>query len=109
MAWVTAQNNNEACKMAKHHLMTDKMPTQKAEDLHNEMIFLIRTTSIAADSLLVTQGDSITYKPGNPKEEIVVPHNVAPGLLYHLHNNQSFAKNPSKSQLILIFNRRFYT
>ena len=77
--------------------------------MNNEIRFLIRTATIAPDGLLVTKGDSSTYIPGEPKEKIIVPHNIAAGTLYHLHNSKYFMTHPSQNQLKTAFNRRFYT
>ena len=108
-AWIQAQENNDSCKAAKYHLMSGKTPTTMSGNLNNEIRFLIRTTKLAPDGLLVTRGDSSVFVPGEPKEKIIVPHNVAPGTLYHLHNSTHFGNHPSKSQLKTVFNRRFYT
>ena len=89
--------------------MSGKTPTTKSGDLNNEIRFLIRNAKMAPDGLLVTRGDSSIFVPGEPKEKIIVPHNVAPGTLYHLHNSTHFGHHPSKSQLKTVFNRRFYT
>ncbi len=89
--------------------MSGKTPTSKAGDLNNEIRFLIRNAKLASDGLLVTKGDSSIFVPGEPKEKIFFPHNVAPGTLYHLHNSTHFINHPSKSQLKTAFNRRFYT
>ena len=59
--------------------MSGKTPTTKSGDLNNEIRFLIRNAKLASDGLLVTKGDSSIYVPGEPKEKIIVPHNVAPG------------------------------
>ena len=77
--------------------------------MNNEIRFLIRTATVAPDGLLVTKGDSSTYIPGEPKEKIIVPHNIAAGTLYHLHNSKHFVTHPSQHQLKTAFNRRFYT
>ena len=102
--WIQAQENNDSCKAAKTHLISGKTPTSKAGDLNNEIRFLIRNAKLASDGLLVTKGDSSIFVPGEPKEKIIVPHNVAPGTLYHLHNSTHFVNHPSKSQLRAAFN-----
>ena len=63
---------------------------------------------LAPDGLLITAGDSLTFTPGHLKNKIIIPHNLAPGLLYHLHN-KSLGQHPSMSQLKAQFNRSFYT
>ena len=67
--------------------------------MNNEIRFLIRNATIAPDGLLVTKGDSNIFVPGEPKEKIIVPHNVAPGTLYHMHNSRHFVTHPSQNQL----------
>ena len=57
--------------------------TTKPGDLKNEIRFLIRHGKLASDGLLVTKGDSNVYVPGEPREKIIVPHNVAPGTLQY--------------------------
>ena len=39
----------------------------------------------------------------------MVPHHLAAGVLFHLHNNVRFAEHPSQTQLKQVFNRHFYT
>ena len=107
-AWKAAQQNSDSCKAAVAHLTSGKVPHNKPGDQHNEMRHYIRHAKLAPDGLLITSGDSITYSPGQLKNKIIVPHNVAPGLLYHLHNQQPDA-HPSMSQLKAKFNRTFYT
>ena len=68
----------------------------------------IRHATLAPDGLLITAGDSHIFTPGEPKNKIIIPHNIAPGLLYHLHN-KSPGQHPSMSQLKAQFNRLFYT
>ena len=80
-AWISAQQRSNSCTSAKSHLLTGKTPTNKSGDMNNEIRFLIRTATIAPDGLLVTKGDSSTYLPGEPKEKIIVPHNIAAGTL----------------------------
>ena len=89
--------------------MSGKTPSSKTGDVNNEIRFLIRNEKLAPDGLLVTKGDSSIFVPGEPKEKIIVPHNVTPGTLYHLHNSTHFVNHPSKSQLRAAFNRRLYT
>ena len=108
-AWRSAQEKSNSCRAAKSHLTTGKTPTNKSGDMNNEIRFLIRTATVAPDGLLVTEGDSSTYIPGEPKEKIIVPHNIAAGTLYHLHNSKHFVTHPSQHQLKTAFNRRFYT
>ena len=91
------------------HLISGKVPTSKAGDMNNEIRFLIKHATIAPDRLLVTKGDSTVFVPGEAREKKIVPHNVAPGTLYHMHNSTHFVTHPSKSQLRTAFNRRFYT
>ena len=43
------------------------------------------------------------------RQKIVIPHNVTPGLLHHLHNNRSFQTHPFMNQLKMAFQWRFYT
>ena len=107
-AWKAAQQNSDSCKAKVAHLTSGKVPHNKPGDQHNEMRHYIRHAKLAPDGLLITSGDSITYSPGQLKNKIIVPHNVAPGLLYHLHNQQPDA-HPSMSQLKAKFNRTFYT
>ena len=61
---------------------------------------------LAPDRLLIAAGDNLTYTPGEEKNKIIVPHNVAPGLLYHLHNKRP-GQHPSMMQLKAIINRTF--
>lgn len=82
-ARLAAQEHSDSCKAAKLHLTTGKVPTTKGRDVNNKIRFLIRNTTIAPDGLLVTKGDSSIFVPGEPKEKIVVPHNVALGTLSH--------------------------
>ena len=107
-AWKAAQQNSDSCKAAVAHLTSGKVPHNKPGDQHNEMRHYIQHAKLAPDGLLITTGDSITYSPGQLKNKIIVPHNIAPGLLYHLHNQQPDA-HPSMSQLKAKFNRTFYT
>ena len=107
--WLQAQNNSDSCRAAKSHLTSGKVLTTKPGDMNNEIRFLIKHATIAPDGLLVTKGDSTVFVPGEPREKIIVPHNVAPGTLYHMHNSTHFVTHPSKSQLRTAFNRRFYT
>merc|ERR1712240_530862 len=99
-----AQDNNDSCKAAKTHLMSGKTPTTKSGDLNNEIRFLIRNAKLASDGLLVTKGDSNIFVPGERKEKIIVPHNVAPGTLYCMHNSKHFVTHPSQNQLRTAFN-----
>ena len=78
--------------------MSGKVPHNKPRDQHNEMRHYIRHATLAPDSLLITAGDSNIYTPGQKKNKIIVPHNVAPRLLYHLHN-KSPGQHPSMSHL----------
>ena len=98
-AWLQAQNNNDSCRAAKSHLISRKIPTSKAGDLNNKIRFLIRHAKLAPDGLLVTKGDSSIFTPGEPREKIIVPHNVAPRTLYHMHNSTHFVNHLSKNQL----------
>ena len=77
--------------------------------MNNEIRFLIKHAKIAPDGLLMTKGDSTVFVPGEPRDKIIVPHNVAPGTLYHMHNSTHFVTHPSKNQLRTAFNQRFYT
>ena len=104
VAWLQAQENNDSGKAAKIYLTSGKTPTSKPGDVNNEIRFLIRNVKLAHDGLLVTKGDSSTFIPGEPKEKIIVPHNVAPGTLYHLHNSTHFVNHLSKNQLRAVFN-----
>ena len=103
-AWISAQERSNSCSSAKSHLITGKTPTNKLGDMNNEIRFLIRNATIAPDGLLVTKGDSSTFIPGEPKEKIIVPHNIAAGTLYHLHNSKHFVTHPSQNQLKTAFN-----
>ena len=99
-----------SCISAVHHLTTGKVPAQKGGTLHNEMRHYVRNCTIASDGLFITTGDQSTYSPGDPKTNIVVPHNLTSGLLFHLrHNNLKFAKHLSQTQMKQVFNRTFYT
>ena len=82
-AWLQAQKNNDSCCAAISHLTSGKVPTSKPGDMNNEIRFLIKHATIAPDGLLVTKGDSTVFIPGEPREKIIVPHNVAPGTLSH--------------------------
>ena len=108
-AWKAAQDRSDSCRAARSHLTSGKVPLAKGGDLHNEIRFLIRNATIAPDGLLITKGESSIYTPGEPREKIVVPHNVAPGTLYHMHHSKHFTCHPSQNQLRAAFNRRFYT
>ena len=79
-AWKAAQQNSDSCKATVAHLTSRKVPHNKPGDQHNEMRHYIRHAKLAPDGLLITTGDSITYSPGQLKNKIIVPHNVAPGL-----------------------------
>ena len=68
----------------------------------------IRHVSLAQDGLIITTGDSQIYTTVGEKNKIMVPHKVAPGLLYHLHNKTP-GQHPPMSQLKTVFNRTFYT
>ena len=108
VSFTNRQDCSDSCKAAVAHLTSGKVPHNKPGDQHNEMRHYIRHAKLAPDGLLITTGDSITYSPGQLKNKIIVPHNIAPGLLYHLHNQQPDA-HPSMSQLKAKFNRTFYT
>ena len=108
-AWRAAQNQSDSCKAAISHLQSGKVPSNKKGDLHNEIRHYVRTGILAPDGLLVTEGDQSTYAPGDPKTKIIVPHHLAAGVLFHLHNNIKFAEHPSMSQLRQTFNRNFHT
>ena len=108
-AWIAAQTQSDACKAAISHLKSGKVPTSKPGDLNNEIRHYVRHGSLAPDGLLITAGDQSTYSLGEPKQKIVVPHHLAAGVLFHLHNNVKFAQHPSITQLKQIFNRHFYT
>ena len=64
--------------------------------MNTKIRFLIKHAKIAPDGLLVTRGDSTFFVPGEPREKIIVPHNVAPGTLYHMHNSTHFVTHLSK-------------
>ena len=104
-AWKTAQQNS--CKAAVAQLTTGKVPHNKPGDQHNEIRHYNRHATLAPDGL-ITAGDSHIFTPGEPKNKLIIPHNIAPGLLYHLHN-KSPGQHPSMSQLKAQFNRSFYT
>ena len=108
-AWLSAQGRNDACKAAVHHLTSGKVASNKPGDMFNEMRHYINNATLTKEGLLVVNPDNTTYKPGDPKDRVVIPHHIAPGLLYHLHNNKKFAEHPSMNQLKAMFNRRFYT
>ena len=103
-----AQQNSDSCKVAASHLTSGKVPQSPPGNQHNEMRHNVRHTSLAPDRLLITAGDSHLFTPGGEKNKIIVPHNVAPGLLYHLHN-RTLGQHPPMSQLKALFNRSFYT
>ena len=65
-------------------------------------------TVLAPDGLFLMHDDSQTFDLGGNKNKVVVPHNVAPRLLYHMHN-QVMGQHPSMSQLKARFCRTFYT
>ena len=108
-AWKAAQNQSDSCKAAISHLQSGKVPSNKKGDLYNEICYYVWHGILASDGLLVTEGDQSIYAPGDPKTKIVVPHHLAAGLLFHLHNNIKFAEHPSMSQLKQTFNRNFHT
>ena len=108
IAWKKAQENSDSVKSAVAHMVSGKVPHSRPGDLYNEMRHYVRHGTLAPDGLLITTGDSQTYLPGENKNKIVVPRNVAPGLLYHLHN-RNIAQHPSMSQLKATYNRHFYT
>ena len=108
-AWKVAQNQSDSCKAAISHLQSSKVPSNKKGDLYNKIRHYVRHGILASDGLLVTEGDQSIYAPGDPKTKIVVPHHLAAGLLFHLHNNIKFAEHPSMSQLKQTFNRNFHT
>ena len=85
-AWKIAQQNSDSCKAAIAHLTTGKVPHNKPGDQHNEMRHYIRHASLAPDGLLITAGDSHIFTPGEPKNKVIIPNNIAPGILYHQHN-----------------------
>ena len=108
IAWKAAQQNSDSCKAAVAYLISGKVPHSKAGDQHNETRHYVRHATLAPDGLLVTDGDSHTFTIGENKKKIVVPHNVAPGLLHHLHNRAT-NPHPPMAQLKALFNRSFYT
>ena len=71
------------------------------------MRFYVKHATLAPDGLLITTGDSQPQDVVGEKNKIIVPHNIAPGLLYHMHN-QSVGPHPSLNQLKARFNRTFY-
>ena len=108
-AWKAAQNQSDACKAAISHLKSGKVPSSKPGDTNNETRHYVRHASLAPDGLLVTTGDQSTYAPGDPKTKIIIPHHLAAGVLYHLHNNVRFSEHPTQSRLKHTYNRHFYT
>ena len=108
-AWRAAQSQSDSVKAAVSHLKSGKVPTVKGGDLNNEIRHYVRHGILEPDGLLVTEGDQSTYSPGEPKKKIIVPHHLAAGVLFHLHNNVKFSQHPSLSQLKATFNRYFYT
>ena len=70
------------------HVFTGKVPNNKPGDQYNEMRHYVCDAMLAPDRLLIAAGGNLTYTPGEEKNKIFVPHNVAPGLLYHLHNKR---------------------
>ena len=108
-AWKAAQNQSNCYKAAISHLWLGKVPSNKKGDAHNKILHYVWHGTLVSDRLLVTLRDKSTYAPGDHKTKIIVPHHLAAGLLYHLHNNVKFAEHPSMSQLKQIFNRNFHT
>ena len=70
--------------------MTGKIPTKKAGALYNKIRQYARYGSIAKDGLLVIKKDNFLKLKDEAKEKIVVPSNIAPGLLFHLHYHEHF-------------------
>ena len=44
---------------------------------------------LATDGLFISHEDQFTYSPGDSYHKIVVSHNTAVGLLFHLYNNHN--------------------
>ena len=103
---VQAQSNSDACKAAISHLKSGKVPHSKPGQINNEMCYYVNNATLAPDRLLTTAGESQSFDLGGQKNKIMVLHNVAPGLLYHMHN-QELGQHPSMAQLKARFNRTF--
>ena len=107
-AWRQAQQNSDACKAAVAYLKSGKVPHSKPGEMNNEIRHYVRHAMLAPDGLLITTGDAQSFDITGQRNKIIAPHNVAPGLLYHMHN-QSLGSHPSVTQLKARFNRNFYT
>ena len=104
-----AHKQSDACKAAVSHLKSGRVPTNKPSDVNNKIRHYICHSSLASNGLLVTAGDQTVYSSGKLKQKIIIPHHLAAGVLFHLHNNVKFAQHPSILQVKQIFNRYFYT
>ena len=99
-AWKTAQSNNRACSVAIKLLNSGKPPPKAtgktAGEYWNDVRKYVRDATVASNSTLVVKTPPSEQSGNIDRERIVIPKNLTPALLYHMHNHLEM--HPSKTQ-----------
>lgn len=102
-SWKSAQRNDSCLRRAYAHLSAGTRPPPKAKN-SKELREILRVASVDSQKgiLVVRKEDPFV----GSRDLILCPTSIAPGLITALHLSLS---HPSKSQLIKVFNRYFFT
>ena len=100
-AWLSVQQTCSDLRRVHAHLSQGTRPSKKDTNIKDVKRYL-NIATIASDGLLVVKSNQ-PFITGS--EQIIVPRNVADGLLTALHLKYD---HPSRHQLKLIVGRRFY-
>ena len=100
-SWLSIQQDCSDLRRTKAHLSQGTRPSRKQTKIRDVKRYL-QVASIARDGVLVVNRDE-PFAPS--RERIVVPRQVAPGLLCALHVK---FQHPTQHQLKLVFSRYFY-
>ena len=103
-AWKAIQDQDKSCKQAITCLTTGQTPTKKKGNQNSETRRISKVAKIAQDGLLIVEN---TLPMSTKKHQrIVVPGKHLQTILMQIHLKHG---HPTKNQMILIFNKNFYS